>query len=506
MRIKTNTLKSKIVKLFFFFLISLYFMRKLFIIYFVFIFQFSLFAQNQHLTPVIIDTDCATDDFRAICQFLSIKELDIRGFIVTNGSLQAKDGVIKLKNLLTSTNRNYPIGVSAVSNSKPTPWQGTCLNLAWGEAKKINNIQYKNALEKYQRYLTENETDVEIVCLGPLTSIFETLQKYPELSKKIKKIIWYNSGYKPTHGFNYEQDSVSAKFIINSKIKLDIISNIDNNFNLNNDFLKQIETSKSKVNQLYFNAFTAKDLVELVSKNHFVFWDDIIPVYVINSELFELKQDLKNPYVSYCQAFNKDAVRINMLKIVNQNYSLEKNIVFEGFPIDNLDYQSDILGIKDSAIAKYGKQEWKYCVLTSEIHGHLGAYSIIGAKMGMLARERLLADIDRFEIVSFAGKVPPYSCLNDGLQISTGATLGVGMIELADDSIYRPEAIFKFENKQIRISLKKQHAQQVENDIKEAILKNGMLTNAYWLAVRRLALKYWLEWDKEQIFDVVENK
>jgi pyrimidine-specific ribonucleoside hydrolase len=153
-------------------------------------------------------------------------------------------------------------------------------------------------------------------------------------------------------------------------------------------------------------------------------------------------------------------------------------------------------------IRKYGKEEWRVCVLTNEIHGHLGSYSIVGAKMGIKAREILHADIDRINVVTFAGTSPPFSCMNDGLQISTGATLGLGMIEVRKDTTVCPSAIFSYQGKKIRLTLKKSLQSEIDKDISAAILKYGGLTHGYWELIRIVSLKHWLEFDRNEIFDI----
>ena len=137
---------------------------------------------------------------------------------------------------------------------------------------------------------------------------------------------------------------------------------------------------------------------------------------------------------------------------------------------------------------------------------HLGTYSIIGAKMGLKAREILHAEIDRINVVSFAGNEPPYSCLNDGLQISTGATLGLGMIEISKDSIVYPAAIFSYKNKKIKLILKKSVQEQIDKDISNGIVKYGRLTQGYWKLIREVSLKHWLELDRNEIFEIQELK
>jgi pyrimidine-specific ribonucleoside hydrolase len=183
-------------------------------------------------------------------------------------------------------------------------------------------------------------------------------------------------------------------------------------------------------------------------------------------------------------------------------YTSERNIVFNTFPNSREMFTYDVRQIMDSAIARYGYDEWKANVMTDEFHGHLGVFSIVGAKMGIKARELFGVGPDQLEVTTFAGTRPPYSCLNDGIQVSTGATLGQGLIKISNDSVRRPEALFSYKGRTIKISLKKDYLQQVDADIDEGIVKFGLMDDGYWKLIRRNALKYWLGWDRNKIFDI----
>jgi hypothetical protein len=45
----------------------------------------------------------------------------------------------------------------------------------------------------------------------------------------------------------------------------------------------------------------------------------------------------------------------------------------------------------------------------------------------------------------------------------------------------------------------------MKQDIQACIHENGMLTPAYWAAVRELAMSYWLEYDRNQIFNITKE-
>lgn len=170
-----------------------------------------------------------------------------------------------------------------------------------------------------------------------------------------------------------------------------------------------------------------------------------------------------------------------------------------------------IEAMAERTIARWGKEEWRAVILTNEIHGHIGIYSTIGAKMGIYALEllsRLCNKAEELKVLSFAGSRPPVSCFNDGLQISTGATLGHGAIEIAKGADARVEAIFRFKaicgteakEMQLRVWLKEELMQQIAGDIANAVKQYGH-TPDYWLQVRRLALDYWQQWNRAEIFE-----
>lgn len=87
-------------------------------------------------------------------------------------------------------------------------------------------------------------------------------------------------------------------------------------------------------------------------------------------------------------------------------------------------------------------------------HGHLGPYVVLGARMGLLAK-KILGFEGHFDVKvrAYVGREPPVSCLADGLQVSTGATLGKGNIELEPTGDEPPRAAFESGRRRVTISL-----------------------------------------------------
>ncbi|NJO68400.1 MAG: hypothetical protein HC830_03210 [Bacteroidetes bacterium] len=108
----------------------------------------------------------------------------------------------------------------------------------------------------------------------------------------------------------------------------------------------------------------------------------------------------------------------------------------------------------DETVKNFGKNEWVAVTMANEMHRHLGVFALIGTKMGIRAKEYFNAGVDEMNITTYAGSIPPFSCMNDGLQVSTGATVGHGLITVSPDSMVRPVADFTYMGKTISVTLK----------------------------------------------------
>lgn len=75
-----------------------------------------------------------------------------------------------------------------------------------------------------------------------------------------------------------------------------------------------------------------------------------------------------------------------------------------------------------------------WLIKACDLHGHLGPWVTLGALVGEDAKQRLRANGFDLQVVynmPADRRTPPQTCLVDGLQSSTGATLGKGNIAVA---------------------------------------------------------------------------
>lgn len=108
-----------------------------------------------------------------------------------------------------------------------------------------------------------------------------------------------------------------------------------------------------------------------------------------------------------------------------------------------------------------------------EFHGHLGPFLVLGIRMGLSALKHL--DSTGYSGIHSevrSGSRPPMSCLADGVQISTGCTLGKGNIVCLD--MGRAETSFTCNGKSVSF--------KVNNDILEQIrvLSHDSLEDFSW--------------------------
>lgn len=174
-------------------------------------------------------------------------------------------------------------------------------------------------------------------------------------------------------------------------------------------------------------------------------------------------------------------------------------INFKEFPTNPAFFNDELKPYVSKIVKKHGSEEWKAVVLTNELHHHMGLWSIVGAKMGIRAREILAAPLDNIDVISSAGTKPPYSCLNDGLQASTGASLGRGTIKVTDAQ--QPHVDFSSNGKKVTMRVKQEIVEEIERIIKDCSEKHIFQSPRYFRELDKISVYYWLHWDRSNLFD-----
>ncbi len=103
-----------------------------------------------------------------------------------------------------------------------------------------------------------------------------------------------------------------------------------------------------------------------------------------------------------------------------------------------------------------------------EFHGHLGPYLVLGLRAGLYANEILGKDPFKMKAFIETQISPPQSCFADGVQFSTGCTLGKGNISIKESEGLK--VYFEKDNKKLKLVLKKEIIEEIGSlpSVKEA--------------------------------------
>ena len=292
------------------------------------------------------------------------------------------------------------------------------------------------------------------------------------------------------------QALIMLKDILKQEIPVRIVrkSGLSSNAFYNEVLIKEINTINNKYSKKISEFFCSD-----VAKNHkfsFEGTDEMTALFLHYPDLF-LNKIAGN--ITDCTPSDLAGLRESTCKIL-KGETVARNQVIKELPLNPSFYFDDISQSVDEIISKYGIDEWTSGVLANELHRHLGVFAIIGVKMGIRAREYFNIGADEFIAVSFAGSTPPLSCMNDGLQVSTGATPGHGLLTVRNDTLLSPSVEFTYMNRKIRLTLKREIADKISSELKEINFIYGLDSNIYWELVRKNTIKYWRDLDRHEIF------
>ncbi|MDD4644786.1 MAG: nucleoside hydrolase [Bacteroidales bacterium] len=452
---------------------------------------------------VIVDTDGAIDDLRAVTTLLACNDVRVLAIIGSYGTLTAEASANKSSNLLKFFHHEgIPVGLGRSLNQELPFWCGFAGSVLWGDSDSLKSISYPESTSLLNEVTKSYPQKITVIALGALTNIANWLTANPEKVQHIDRIIWYNEK-NLKQGFNYQVDPDSYQTIKKLPIPLQIVSNDRSDLICDQPFLNSLDSAGSVYSSHLAQIQRQIELSNPEKQVHLELGDDLVPLFLTCPIVFTTA-DEKQPS-SFTVEKNIPATYIgNLLATLLSSGVKADNRVFIKFPVNPELYKKEAAEILQQTIIDYGMPEWKSVVLTNEIHGHTGIYSIIGVKMGIRALEYFNVGVNNLEAITYASNQPPLSCLNDGIQISTGATIGQGLIQIDKTVLPIPTVDFSFNGHKIRIELRKEIAERIEADISKGVQQFGM-SEPYWLYVEKLAYRYWKELDRHEIFNIVTS-
>ena len=476
---------------------------------------------GRHMA-VIVDTDTALDDIRALGLLLQSEDVDILAVVTSDGACAPGPGARNVRAVLRALGRAYiPVAPGRRLDLPSPAWRAMSESLGWsdlvtgwksGEAvnRPEGTAEPDSSLELIQRVLRETTTDVTYLCLGPMTNLAAALLADSSVGERISVV--YYSGSMPAaepKSWNTARDVPAAEAVFESR--LPVLS-----FQVTEEDLLTFDASlwtavcdlQTPVAELLCRLHVHEDVQPLVRSGHFRCWDEMVVLGLLVPGICQDPPGSERSNDTRLTRMDRPAARLWYLSLLRGEANLEtghrKPVVLTQYPTDPKLLQEDIRPLVAAIIERHGLEEWNAALLANEFHRHLGIYSLVGVKMGIRAREVLGAGLDELQVVSLAGSGPPLSCLNDGLQVATGASLGRGSISV-EPGKSEPAALFSKGTARLRLQLKVGITTMIQTDIREAVRTHGALTPAYWRSIRQLALHYWLEMSRRDIVDEVSQ-
>ena len=414
---------------------------------------------------VIVDTDGGIDDQKAICMLLASPDVRILAVTVSDGFNESAKAYTIIRTMLDSL---WHEGLQMASGDRAVSLIEECLS---GETSQVT-----------------------FIALGSLKTVAAAQGGAPSFTKKVKQVIWSNQGLSGEEGLNYKASPESVRKVLEGPLPVSVTGAGGEAF-YNDALLEEI----SKINTPY--ARKVYDIIRSGASHSFVFtaYDEMVALMLHYPSLFTAScGECKNRF--YTPA-DKDALRRAAVTIL-KGETVKKMQVIKALPADTSFYMTDLQKSVTEIRNKYGEDEWVSGVIANELHRHLGVFAIIGVKMGIRAREYFCTGVDEMSVTTHAGSTPPLSCMNDGIQVSTGATPGHGLLTVSQETPFYPSADFTHKGRTIRVTLNKELADKVSSELKEINFVNGLDSDIYWELVRQNTIKYWLQFDRHEIFDI----
>lgn len=458
--------------------------------------------------PVVVDTDMALDDIRAITMLLNSGVAQVPVFVVSDGVRSTEEGAKNLRAMLDYFGMGSIRVVRGKDIDKPEPKVRQYIkeiSVPGSSGIRVPERDKKNAPEVLVKTLKSADEPVVYLCIGPLTNLAGAMELDPEIKNSISSVVYYGAGPESNDpGWNTTRDMDAARKVFSSGLKIYSITLPENELLvLDVNLLEKIKGIGTKASGLIEKVHEPEDIQKLLERNHFYVWDEMAALFFNDSSIFKFAPSKKNPEIMNLTGIDREEMeRVYLLSLgLHSDFHLSPrdSVIFTEIPKSPSFFREDVRPIVNRVIDVYGIEEWKACLLTNEFHRHLGIYSLIGAKMGVRAREVLEAPFDTLEVTSNAGNNPPLSCMNDGLQVSTGASLGRGTISVLENK--SPSAVFVFNDISLTLSLKKEVWDRVKKDIRRLVEKHGGTNKAYFKDVRELSIRYWMDLDRYELFD-----
>jgi len=178
---------------------------------------------------IIIDTDCGSDDAMAIAMALNDENYEIIMLTTVSGNVRMKQATANTLTVLKMADRYYPPVYEGCNDMLVRDWVGASETHGFDGMGDLDLVDYSlkpqqgHAVWKILEALDQNEEkQIDIIALGPLTNLALGFRLQPDTMKKARRIIVMGTAglgvgnVSPAAEFNIWQDAEACKIVLES--------------------------------------------------------------------------------------------------------------------------------------------------------------------------------------------------------------------------------------------------------------------------------------------------
>jgi pyrimidine-specific ribonucleoside hydrolase len=452
---------------------------------------------GEHAETIVIDTDMGLDDAVALAIALQSPDVEVAGIVACEGAAGGDTAVRYLERMRELFNRgDVPLYGPASTSARPAPPFRAFAEEAVGAALPI---AAKADHRSFSADAYEAPSELTVLALGPLTNLAAALKAKPEIKDHIEKVLIAGS-VDPQRNWNLSYDAEAWAAVHASGLRFEFVT--AGSARCKPSSWKEGELAVGQGTSIG-EGFIRRLLAAPATREHYVsqwpgFSDELALLYCADDGLF-----VRDGQTATFSPPGSQALLEAFTHCVSDGRQRKVRVVFIEARLPDAVLQPDLRQRRDAIIAKNGEVEWFVELLTSELHDHLGAYSIIGAKMGLRAAELLNAPPHAMKVTSHTAAEPPVSCMNDGVIVATGSTPGRGLFTHASEGAGSTRVRFEYNGRAVVLSIKREYREKVAAQIGRLERQFGLARHEYWEGVRGVALDIWENWHRRELFQVL---
>lgn len=450
-------------------------------------------------TPAVIDTDLGLDDAVALAMALQHPDLHLVSIVACEGVAGRERATEHAERILDLFNRRdiALYAPAVIDRAQPVPPFRSFAEAAVRAAVPEETEPFHRRFAA-TAYASKGGKTV-VFALGPLTNLAAALEARPALRGEILQVIVAGPA-DPAKSWNLAYDAEALSVVQASGIPLAFVA--PGQRAAKPDAWRSGELNigpGTSVGERFFLRVLADPRV----RDHYVrtfgaFHDELALVYYTDPPLF-------TPIggIAVFTPRSHETLVPAVQRLLGEGRQRKARVVLIPGTLPDTILQEDLRARKAAIIAAHGQTEWFAQLMLNELHQHLGAYSIIGVKMGLRAAELLNAPQHAMTVVSHTAAGPPVSCLNDGVIVATGCTPGRRLFRHEPGPAGSTDVSFTYNNRTLTLRVRDDYRRKVAAGIRALLAEHTLEDHEYWHGVRRLGLDIWERWHRRDLFEVI---